>query len=81
MTRLEKRIFDILNGHKEFKPKTEEERVQLEITKQELISTFRIYLEQRDNFMWGKTFEGVGSAMRRAKAFDYNELERQQELL
>lgn len=42
---------------------------------QEIIQTFRIYLEERDNHQWGDKFDGVGSTMRRAKSFDAQHLE------
>lgn len=67
MTLMEKRINEILNQPDQ----------TARIAIQEIISTFRIYLEQRDQAQWGKVFEGVATTMRRAKSFDFDHFDRE----
>jgi len=71
MKLLEKQIRDILERIKE----EEVTDSDIQAFAQELISTFRIYLEERDSHQWGDKFEGVSVAMRRAKSYDAQYLE------
>ena len=68
MTRMEKRISEILQT---YSPKDRS------VTVMELVSMFRIYLEQRDQAQWGQVFDGVGKSMSRAKWFDYAEFDKE----